>query len=178
MAHIHQQHTADMHGRTRRIVDSRHPLYVSDVQDWKKWRLTYQGGRNYLQKYLKRLSRKEDNKDFQTRKDITPIPSFAAAAINDIRNSIFQRLRDVVRREGSDNYKRAIQGLDLGVDLRGSTMNAFMGMDVLTELLIMGRVGIYIDNPVVVRADNTQPSLADVEGVRPYLYLLWLLLLT
>lgn len=170
MTHTQQSHTADMHGRTRRIVDSRHPLFVSDVEDWKKWRLTYQGGRHYLRKYLKKL-RKEDSKEFQIRREITPIPTFASAAVNDIRNSIFQRLRDVVRREGSDSYKRAIQGLDLGVDLRGSTMNAFMGMDVLTELLVMGRVGIYIDNPVVTRADNTQPSLADVEGVRPYLYL-------
>lgn len=171
MAHKHQPHTADMHGRTRRIIDSRHPLFLSDVEDWRKWRLTYQGGRQYLRKYLKKMGNKEDNKDFQIRKESTPIPSFAAAAVNDIRNSIFQRLRDVVRREGSSSYKRAIQGLDLGVDLRGSTMNAFMGMNVLTELLVMGRVGIYIDNPIITRADNIQPSLADVEGVRPYLYL-------
>lgn len=171
MAHRDQPHTADMNSRTRRIIDSRHPNFLADVQDWRKWRLTYQGGRNYIQKYLKKFHKKEDNKDFQTRKDMTPIPSFAAAAVNDIRNSIFQRLRDVVRREGSNNYKRAIQGLDLGVNLRGSTMNAFMGMDVLTELLIMGRVGIYIDNPVISREDGLQPSMADVQGVRPYLYL-------
>lgn len=171
MAHRHQPHTADMNSRTRRIIDSRHPNFLSDVQDWKKWRLTYQGGRHYIQKYLKKFQNKEDNKDFQIRKDLTPIPSFASAAVNDIRNSIFQRLRDVVRREGSKSYKRAIQGLDLGVNLRGSTMNAFMGMDVLTELLVMGRVGIYVDNPVVARDDGLQPSMADVQGVRPYLYL-------
>lgn len=171
MAHKHRPNTADMDSRTRRIIDSRHPNFLADIEDWHKWRLTYQGGRQYLRKYLKKFSKKEDNREFNTRREITPIPSFASAAVNDIRNSIFQRLRDVVRREGSDSYKRAIQGLDLGVDLRGSTMNAFMGMDVLTELLIMGRVGIYVDNPVVFRQDGTQPSLADVEGVRPYLYL-------
>ena len=164
-------HTADMNSRTRRIIDSRHPNFLADVNDWKKWRLTYQGGRQYIQKYLKKFSKKEDNKEFQHRKDMTPIPGFAASAVDDIRNSIFQRLRDVIRREGSDDYKRAIQGLDLGVDLRGSTMNAFMGMDVLTELLVMGRVGIYVDNPIVFRTDGIDPSLADVEGIRPYLYL-------
>lgn len=171
MAHKHRHNTADMNGRTRRIIDSRHPNFLADAQDWKKWRLTYQGGRHFVQKFLKKFTKKEDNTDFQNRKDMTPIPTFAAAAVNDVRNSIFQRLRDVVRREGSDSYKRAIQGLDLGVDLRGSTMNAFMGMDVLTELLIMGRTGIYIDNPVVFRQDGAAPSLADVEGVRPYLYM-------
>ncbi len=171
MAHKQSHNTADMRSRSRRIIDSRHPSFQSDMIDWKKWRDTYQGGRQYVQRYLKKFTKKEDNKDFQNRKDMTPIPSFAAAAVNDIRNSIFQRLRDVIRRDGSDSYKRAIQGLDLGVDLRGSTMNAFMGMDVLTELLIMGRIGIYIDNPVVQRSDGQRPSLADVQGIRPYLYL-------
>ncbi len=154
----------------RRVIDSRHPNFLADSQDWKKWRLTYQGGRHYVQKYLKKVAN-ESNQQFRDRKDQTPIPTFAAAAINDIRNSIFQRLRDVVRRDGSESYKRAIQGLDLGVDLRGSTMNAFMGMDVLTELLMMGRVGVYVDNPVIRREDGQPPSLADVESVKPYLYL-------
>jgi hypothetical protein len=163
-------HTADINSRTRRIIDSRHPNFLADIEDWKKWRLTYEGGRQYVHTYLKKFTNKEDNKTFQNRRDMTPIPSFASAAVNDIRNSIFQRLRDVIRRDGSDSYKRAIQGLDLGVDLRGSTMNAFMGMDVLTELLIMGRVGIYVDNPIVFRQDGRLPSLADTQGIRPYLY--------
>jgi hypothetical protein len=173
MAHKPQPNTADMRARTRsqRIIDSRHPSFLSDSIDWKKWRDTYQGGRQYLQRYLKKFTKRETDPDFELRKAMTPVPTFASAAVNDIRNSIFQRLRDVVRREGSNSYKRAIQGLDLGVDLRGSTMNAFMGMNVLTELLVMGRVGIYVDNPVVRRADGAQPSLADVQGVRPYLYL-------
>lgn len=161
----------DTRSRTRRIIDSRHPNYLADAEDWRKWRLTYQGGRHYVTAYLKRFPKKEDLTEYSLRKEMTPIPSFASAAVDDIRNSIFQRLRDVVRREGSEGYKRAIQGLDLGVDLRGSTMNAFMGMDVLNELLVMGRVGIYIDNPVVVRSDGAQPSIADVQGIRPYLYL-------
>ena len=171
MAHKDRPHTADMGGRTRRIIDSRHPNHNADVEDWQKWRLTYQGGRNYLNKYLRKFDKKEDTADFNLRREMTPIPSFASAALNDIRNSIFQRLRDVVRRDGSDSYKNAIQGLNLGVDLKGSTMNAFMGMDTLTELLMMGRVGIYVDNPIIARADGNQPTLADVEGMRPYLYL-------
>lgn len=164
-------HTADMRGRTRRIIDSRHPNFLADVEDWRKWRLTYQGGRQFLNKYLRRYSKREDKNEFNIRRDMTPISTYASEVVNEIRDSIFQRLRDVIRRDGSKDYKRAIQGLDLGVDLRGSTMNAFMGMDVLTELLVMGRVGIYVDNPVVDRGDGTIPSLADVEGMRPYLYL-------
>ena len=163
--------TADMRSRSRKIIDSRHPHYLADSIDWQKWRLTYQGGRQYIKKYLKKFNKQESDPDFQDRRDMAPATTFASAAVDDIRNSIFQRLRDVVRREGSTSYKRAIQGLDLGVDLRGSTMNAFIGMDVLTELLVMGRVGIYVDNPVVERPDGLIPSLADVANTRPYLYL-------
>lgn len=156
--------------RQRRIIDSRHPNFLASQIDWQKWRLTYEGGDRFLRKYLKKFSKQENNTDFLNRKQITPIPTFAASAVNDIRNSIFQRMRDIVRRDGSETYNRAVQGLDLGVDRRGSTMNAFMGMDVLTELLIMGRVGLYVDSPSVAREDGLEPSLADVNGFRPYLY--------
>jgi hypothetical protein len=44
-------------------------------------------------------------------------------------------------------------------------MRNFMGIDVLTELLVMGRVGIYVDAPVVAG-----PSLAETQGIRPYVY--------
>lgn len=156
--------------RQRRIIDSRHPNFLVNAGDWRKWRDTYDGGTEYARRYLKKFSKQESPNDFNDRKEITPIPTFAAAALDDIRNSIFQRMRDIVRRDGSENYNRAVQGLDLGVDRRGSTMNAFMGMNVLTELLMMGRVGIYVDNPQVAREDGLAPSLADVGDIRPYLY--------
>ncbi|REJ65641.1 MAG: hypothetical protein DWQ31_17015 [Planctomycetota bacterium] len=134
--------------------------------DWEKWRLTYQGGEEFRQRYLERFSVREDQNEFEQRRSITPIPSFAKAAINDIRNSIFQRMRDIVRLDGSETYLRAINGNNNGVDLRGSTMNAFLGMKVLTELLVMGRVGVYVDNPVV----ESEGTLATTGSARPYLY--------
>lgn len=161
------------HSHQRRIIDSRHPNFMVDHLEWQKWRLTYRGGWRYIDKYLEKIDRQEDNTDFQARKRMTPLPTFAKAALNDVRNSIFQRMRDIVRRDGSDGYLRAINGLDNGVDFRGSTMNAFMGDKVLTELLMMGRVGIYVDSPIIAREDGEMPSLADVRsaGFRPYLYL-------
>ncbi len=161
------------HSQQRRIIDSRHPNFLVDHLEWEKWRLTYRGGRKYIDKYLEKIDRQEDNWDFEARKRMTPLPTFAKAALNDVRNSIFQRMRDIVRRDGSQTYHRAINGLDNGVDFRGSTMNAFMGNNILTELLVMGRVGIYVDSPVIERDDGNAPSLADVRqsGFRPYLYL-------
>jgi hypothetical protein len=62
-------------------------------------------------------------------------------------------------------YQSAVNGLDLGVDRRGNNMNAFLGMKVLTELLVMGRCGVFVDNSIV-----TGETLADAQGARPYLY--------
>jgi len=151
---------------TINLVDSRHPGYLSGMMDWSKWRLTYEGGDMFREAYLERFSRREDPADFNTRKNMTPVPKFAGTAINDIRNAIYQRMRDITRKGGSRTYQNAVNGLDLGVDRRGATMNAFVGVKVLTELLVMGRVGIFVDSPPIPHA----ATLADVGAARPYLY--------
>jgi hypothetical protein len=149
-----------------KLIDSRQPGYLSGMTDWRKWRLTYEGGDDFREAYLERFSTREDQTDFATRKAMTPVPKFAGAAINDIRNSIYQRLRDVARRGGSRVYQEAVNGNNLGVDHRGSTMNAFLGVKVLTELLVMGRVGVFVDHPFVPR----HATLASVRRPAPYLY--------
>jgi hypothetical protein len=136
-----------------------------------KWRLTYAGGQEYLNRYLIKYDKKEDTNEFRVRKSMTPIPTHAKAALKDIRNAIFQRMRDIIRRDGSESYIRAVSGLDGGVDLRGQGMNSFMGKEVLTDLLTMGRVGVYVDMPNLYTEDIRTPTLADVEGLRPYIYL-------
>jgi hypothetical protein len=147
------------------LVDSRHPGYLSGQNDWRKWRLTYQGGDDFRETYLKKFSTREDAEEYASRKEITPVPRFAGAAIDDIRNSIYQRMRDIVRKGGSKAYQNAVAGLNYGVDRRGSTMNAFLGVKVLTELLVMGRVGVYVDAPVVA------PDATVADGQQnPYLY--------
>lgn len=149
-----------------KIIHSRHPNYLISMGDWEKWRLTYEGGDAFRDKYLEHFTHREEAKDYNARKSITPVPGFAKAAIADIRNAIFQRMRDIIRRDGSESYQRAIHGLDLGVDRRGATMNAFLGMKILNDLLVMGRVGVFVDAPVVSGAS----TLADAGDHRPYLY--------
>ena len=148
------------------IVEVRHPSYLSSLLDWRKWRICYNGGEYFRKLYLQKFSAREDEQDFQNRLNMTPIPTFARVAINDVRNAIFQRLKDTIRRDGSKAYQQAVNGLNLGVDLRGNTMNGFLGIKVLTELLVMGRVGVYVDSPLV----PGNSTLADVQKYRPYLY--------
>jgi hypothetical protein len=147
------------------IITARYPDYLTDALKWNEWRETYDGGSYYLRKYLKKFSERETDPDFETRLAMTPIATFAKGAVNDIRNAIFQRLSDVVRRDGSKAYMTAVAGENGGVDNNGSSMQSFIGIDVLTELLIMGRTGIYIDSPVSKGA-----TLADVGEDRPYVY--------
>jgi len=133
---------------------------------WATWREVYDGGESYAKQYLRKFTERETDADFIARLEITPIPTYAKAAVNDVRNSIFQRMRDITRRGGSNTYMKAVAGEQRGVDLKGSTMSGFLGIDILTELLILGKVGIYIDMPHL-----NGPTLADVGNARPYLYL-------
>lgn len=151
--------------QTTRIIDTRHPSYINDMMYWEDWRECYDGGADYVSRNLRKFSERETDADFATRKFFTPIPSYAKAAVNDIRNSIFQRLRDVTRRDGSQTYMRAAAGEIGGVDNNGASMQQFIGIDVLTELLVMGRVGIYVDMPRL-----NGGTLADVGNKRPYVY--------
>lgn len=146
------------------IVDIRCPDYLYSAQLWTEWRDTFRGGDHYLQRYLRKFSVNEGDAAFTTRKACTPIPAFAKAAILDVRNSIFQRLEDVIRTGGSKKYTSAVAGEGSGVDRKGASMNSFIGIDVLTELLVMGRCGIYVDAPA------TAPSTMASEAQSPYLY--------
>jgi hypothetical protein len=144
----------------------RHPDYLEDEMYWFDWRDTYNGGPNFVRRNLRKFSNRESNADFNTRKFYTPIPAHAKAAVNDIRNSIFQRLRDVTRRGGSENYMRAAAGEIGGVDNKGASMQSFLGIEVLTELLVMGRSGVYIDMPELAGLR----TMADEGNARPYCY--------
>ncbi len=145
----------------------RHPEYLEDEMYWYDWRDCYNGGQRFVRRNLKKFSTRETNEDFKTRQFFTPIPSYAKAAVNDVRNAIFQRLRDVSRRDGSENYMKASAGEIGGVDNKGSSMQSFLGIDVLTELLVMGRVGVYIDMPQLSGAR----TMADEGNTRPYCYM-------
>ncbi|WP_437230146.1 hypothetical protein SH661x_001806 [Planctomicrobium sp. SH661] len=146
------------------IALSRHPLFSQVWPNFELWRACYAADEYFLQKYLRKFSQREDVEDFVSRSAVTPIPSFAASAINDIKNAIFQRLADVLRSGGSEGYQKAVAGEGLGIDRRGCSMNAFIGQKIIAELLVMGQVGVYIDNsalagPTLVGSRNTQPYL-------------------
>lgn len=144
----------------------RHPEYLENEMYWYEWRECYNGGPRFVRRNLKKFSSRETEEDFINRRFFTPIPSYAKSAVNDIRNAIFQRLRDVLRRDGSRTYMQATAGEIGGVDNKGSSMQSFLGIEVLTELLVMGRCGVYVDMPQLA----SPMTLADEGKARPYCY--------
>lgn len=147
------------------ITDIIHPDYQENSQDWLKWRSAYEGGQNFINRYLKRFSARESVEMYNIRKEVTYNPAFAKAAIDEIKNAVFKRLVDIEREGGDSLYNLAIDGADGGVDLIGSSMNQFIGAKVLPELLSMSRVGIFVDMPTI-----SGETLYDAKGKRPYIY--------
>lgn len=148
------------------ISSIRHPDYLYQLPDWNTWRWIWQGGDGFVRQYLQKWSGRESEEDFLKRRDITPDAGHAKSAILDIRNSVFHRMGDVLRRGGSSNYHAAVAGQQGGVDRRGSSMTHFLGTQVLPEMLAMGRCGVFVDNIA-----PPGPTMADAAGASPYLYM-------
>ena len=144
-----------------------HPEYKASVDDWIKFRRTYQGGKDFVEQYVIRFSIRENETDFQDRKNISYCAAQAKSAINDIKNAIFQRTNDVTRESGSKTYQDAVNGLDFGVDLTGNTMSSFIGRIILPELLTQAKVGVFVDAPVLVQGTLAAQNAANT---RPYIY--------
>lgn len=142
-----------------------HPVYGESIDDWIKWRRTYIGGDAFRDEYLKKFSIREDDDDFTIRKEVTYVPAFAKAAVNDVKDAIFQRIADVTRSDGPQSYQDGVKGLKGGVDLAGTTMNSFIGTTILPELLSMRKVGVFIDMPELLGE-----TLSDQKETRPYIY--------
>jgi hypothetical protein len=152
----------------RSIEAVTHPEYLDNFILWEKWRLAYGGGLPLITRYLKQFSTREDTKDFESRKELTYVPAFAKQAVDEVKYGVAQRLCDTVRIGGPDTYQRAARGELGGVDLMDSTMNGFVSKDVLTELLVKGKVGIYVDMPQLEGV-----TLADKGDKHPYLQIYW-----
>ena len=147
------------------LVKIRHPIWLSRSTEWKKWRLTYKGGEDFNDEYIEKFSHLENLDDFKARKKVSPTPCFAKSVVNEIKNSIFQRMADIKRQGGPETYQKAAVGQSFGVDLHGTSMNTFMGREVVPELLTMAKVGVWVDMPPV-----TGPTFVDSKTKTPYLY--------
>jgi hypothetical protein len=148
------------------LINLKHPEYQSSEANWEKWRLTYEADDDFIEEYMVKFSDREGDAEFIERKNISYVPAFAAAAVDEVGDSIFQRISDVTREGGSENYLEAVRGNNGGIDLTGTTMNSFVGRNILKELLAMRRVGVFIDMPTL-----NGETIADQKNIHPYIYM-------
>src|SRR6188768_4052330 len=92
------------------ITGITHPTYSKRFAAWEKWRLTFEGGDPFIDKYLVRFSNREDQKEYIERKALAYCPAFAKSAIWEVRNAIYNRSSDITRGGGSKSYQDAVNG--------------------------------------------------------------------
>lgn len=143
-----------------------HPFYLRCFDDWILWRLAYLSGRTFIETYTRMYSIRENPLNFAERKEFTYCPAYAKTLIEDIRAMIISQFSSIRREPGTSSFDKMLTGQDGGVDLWGSSMDYFMADKVLTELLVMGRVGVFVDMPTIEEAG----TIYGQSQYRPYLY--------
>ena len=151
----------------KKIVDSIHPEYAAMVEQWIKWRLVYDGGTEFIDKFLFEYSKREKSEDFEIRRQLTYNENHAASIINIIRNAMTAKLPEVVRR-GDPIYETIMRS---DVDMQKSSMTTFLGLEVLPLLLSQGKRFIGVDAPEVLGIEGQPRTRADdTMADRPYVW--------
>lgn len=148
------------------VSSIQHPDLLERAVEYEKFRRCYESGFLFVDRYLEKFSKRESHQDFIKRKFVTYNPAFAKAAVNEVKNAVFQRLQDVSRIGGPSSYQDACVGKSGGIDRLSSSMTTFIGKNVLPELLSMGKVGVWVDR-MPIPDDATLSEVQD----NPYLYI-------
>jgi hypothetical protein len=148
------------------IVKFVHPEVKAFEADWIKYRDCYEGGSKFVEKYAVRMETREDLTDFTNRKKMSYCPAISKSSVIMIKNAVSAKLSSIVRKGGTKTYQDSVNGDKWGVDKLGSSMNTFINKEILPELLALGKVGVYIDHPVM--SENF--TMSDRINNRPYLY--------
>lgn len=134
--------------------------------EWAKWRVCYEGGEYFRETYLKKINERETDSEFEARKIMTPIYTPAQTGIDEIRDNAVEHFHRIERIGGSAKYHQAIKGEGKGIDGMGNSMDYFLARDILPELLVMRKVGIFVDMPII-----GNPTKAVASSYTPYVYI-------
>ncbi len=121
----------------------KHPSY--SVQRYKNYRNVLLESDEYIDTYLEKFSSRERPEKFAVRKRLTYNPARVKMLLTEIANMISSRLCDVKRYHVNGLLAQVISGQAKGVDLKSNSLNMFLDLEIIPELLAMGRVGIYVD---------------------------------
>jgi len=120
-----------------------HPEYCRNIGSWVKYWMAYQGGKEFIDLYLTRYSKRELKKDYDRRKEISYNPGDAKDAVNDVRDALLTHMHGV-QRTGDPRYLTMISQ---DVDTFRSSMTTFVGTEILPRLLTQEKVYVFVDAP-------------------------------
>ncbi|MEK0337779.1 MAG: hypothetical protein QQN41_10140, partial [Nitrosopumilus sp.] len=69
---------------------------------------------------------------------------------------------EATRKDGPATYQAAILGQNGGVDREHNNMNSFLNVKILPELLPLGKVGVFIDAPLI--RNNNSPYIYTIKA--------------
>ena len=111
---------------------------------YERWRHIKEGGDIFVETYLE-AREAESSATFNSRRNMTPDPATASAAVDDVINSFAARM-DVSRTGGSKEYQECILGKLGGVDKEDTDLQTYLLKETIPELCYMSKFGWLIQN--------------------------------
>ncbi len=143
------------------LVSTRHPEWTKNVKDWEKWKLAYEGGKDFINSCLIPYSRRELHADYQLRRQITYNPAHSKQVLNKYRDAMMAKMHEI-ERTGDPLY------LDLctnDIDLKKNSMNSFVALEIMPLLMAQGRRYVIMDAHAVATGVTR-----DEDHGRPYIW--------
>ncbi len=153
----------------RSFVESRHENHDTFSPEWRFYLNSYEGGQNYLhENYLFRHFR-ENEMDYQDRRQRSYYYNFCRTVIETYISHIYHQSNAIYRDSmGIREYQRFLED----VDGRGNSMQIFMQEQIAPAAQIFGHVHVLIDKPVINRPLRSRAE-EQLLNIRPYLALIY-----
>lgn len=142
-----------------------HPVYENRKSDWRRYRLSYQGGQKYLQEYVFQ-HQKEPNDYYKDRVRRAHYPNHIKAVVDTYAAHLY---RDGIPRsveDGSDTLERFWSDMDL----KGNEADEVYER-AAQKVQVGSRVGIVVDRWDPDGGESITRAQQLESGVRPYAYL-------
>ncbi|MFB6374587.1 MAG: hypothetical protein ABEN55_16030 [Bradymonadaceae bacterium] len=142
-----------------------HPIYDDYAADWRTYRLSYEGGDDYLDRYLYQHE-KEKDEYFRDRRRRAYYPNHCRAIVDTYAAHLFRE--SIPRSTESDS--EILQTFWDNTDLKGNDADAFYE-HAAQEVQIGGRVAIVVDRWDPDGGAAVSRAQERAAGRRPYAYL-------
>lgn len=142
------------------------PSYLHECAIVANCRAAISSTQEFVEAHLRRFSDRETSENFILRKQITPNPPELRVAFNKLCDSIRARMGIVLRESNLVEYVDATRGKGKGIDGKGNSLTSLISTEVLKELLVAKKVGLFVSREKVPETLDIVPALPIVNVVQ------------